>query len=58
MLPRKDVASKKRHIDLIAARENPMFLLHGLAALSDNDACESEGYRKGLQYVEDALGGL
>lgn len=56
---RKDVISKKRHIDLIAARENSTFLdaLRKLASLSNIDEWKREEYMSRLQCIEDSLSG-
>jgi hypothetical protein len=57
---RRDAASKKRHIDLVAARESLSFLdaLRKLASLPQIDEGEREGYLRRLKNIEDELHGV
>ena len=53
---RKRMISTRRHIDLIEARENPMFVsaLQKLASIPNLE--RSKEYRNRLQYIEDSFG--
>ncbi|MFX1484152.1 MAG: hypothetical protein ACFFCP_13305, partial [Promethearchaeota archaeon] len=57
---RKGVASVKRDIDLVAARENSTFLfaLRKLASLSDVSNWRQEEYTERLECIEVALSGF
>jgi hypothetical protein len=54
---RKDTKSIKHHIDLVAARENLMFLsaLRKLASLSNIDKWKRGEYMSRLEYIEGSL---
>lgn len=54
---RNDATSKKRVIDLVAAREDSTFLdaLRRLASLTNIDDWKREEYMKRLQYIEDSF---
>lgn len=53
---RKRMISTKRHIDLIEARENPMFVSALQKIVSIPNLERSKEYRNRLQYIEDSFG--
>ena len=53
---RKRMISTRRHIDLIAARENPMFVSALQKLVSIPNLERSKEYRNRLQYIEDSFG--
>jgi len=57
---RKEGKSRKRHIDLVAAREDSTFLnaLRKLVELSDQENWKRDEYVKRLGYIENALTGF
>lgn len=57
---RKNVISKKRNIDLLAAREGVSFLEAIRKLASHSDLCEEEReeYSKRVQYIESELAGV
>ena len=52
---RKRMISTRRHIDLIAARENPMFVSALQKLVSIPNLERSKEYRNRLQYIEDSF---
>ncbi|MHA1138242.1 MAG: hypothetical protein ACTSSE_17320 [Candidatus Thorarchaeota archaeon] len=53
---RKRMISTRRHIDLIEARENPMFVSALQKLVSIPNLERSKEYRNRLQYIEDSFG--
>jgi len=53
---RKRMISTRRHIDLIEARENPMFISALQRLVSIPNLERNKEYMKRLQYIEDTLG--
>ena len=53
---RKRMISTKRHIDLIEARENPMFVSALQKIVSIPNLERSKEYRNRLQYIEESFG--
>jgi len=53
---RKRMISTRRHIDLIEARENPMFVSALQKLVSIPNLEKSKEYRNRLQYIEDSFG--
>ncbi|MFW9768849.1 MAG: hypothetical protein ACFFF9_11565 [Candidatus Thorarchaeota archaeon] len=53
---RKRMIATRRHIDLIEARENPIFISALQKLVSIPNVEKSEDYMKRLRYIEDSLG--